>query len=219
MLKGEDLMPKICPVNSNIDKQRTYKENCAKYKKAIQEGFCFEAMLIAYAMLEDRLRSFLYHIGALKTRQSKSISYGMTEQRLRNIVSLYKKDDKKEDDSLGITKISGKMKIIRCTLEWAATVDGGYEDDKYLLALKKQYEGNIDIKNMLDVLEDLSEWLDYRNEIMHALMNKNVESLQLTLKERTIQGMELARKIDGFVGQVKKRNSIRRSVNLKNNNY
>ena len=73
-------MPKICPVSNNTDKQRTYKENCAKYKKAIQGEFYFEAMLISYAMLEDRLRSFLYHIGALKTRTSKGVSCGKTEK-------------------------------------------------------------------------------------------------------------------------------------------
>ena len=49
----------IQPVSDNKDKQRTYTENMAKYKKAIAGEFFFEAMLIDYAMLEDRLRSFL----------------------------------------------------------------------------------------------------------------------------------------------------------------
>lgn len=205
-------MRKICPVSNNTDKQRTYKENCGKYKKAIQEEFYFEAMLISYAMLEDRLRSFLYHIGALTNRQSTAVSSKKSKNQLKEIVSVYKTD--KENDSLGITNISGKIKIIRCTLEWAATVNGGYEDDKYLAALKNQYEGNIDIKEMLDALEQLGGWLDYRNEIMHALLNKNVDSLHTELRERTLQGMELARKIDSFVSQVKKRNYIRRSIKL-----
>lgn len=202
----------ISPVNSNIDKQRTYKENCAKYKKAVQEEFYFEAMLISYAMLEDRLRSFLYHIGALTNRQSTAVSSKKSKNQLKGIVSVYKTD--KENDSLGITNISGKIKIIRCTLEWAATVNGGYEDDKYLATLKNQYEDNIDIQEMLDALEQLGGWLDYRNEIMHALLNKNVDSLHTELRERTLQGMELARKIDSFVSQVKKRNYIRRSIKL-----
>lgn len=205
-------MRKIEAVSSNRDKQLTYKENCAKYKKAIQEEFYFEAMLISYAMIEDRLRSFLYHIGALANRESIKVSCTKTKNQLKEIVDAYKM--KKENNSFGITNITGKLKIIRCTLEWAATVEDGYEDDKYLVALKNQYEGNIDIQETLSVIEELYEWLDYRNEIMHALLNKNVDSLHTELRERTIQGMELARKVDSFVSHVKKRNYIRRSIKL-----
>ena len=205
-------MRKIEAVSSNRDKQLTYKENCAKYKKAIQEEFYFEAMLISYAMMEDRLRSFLYHIGALANRESIKVSCSKTNKQLKEIVNAYKRN--KENSSLGITNITGKMKIIRCTLEWVSTVDSGYEDDKYLVALKNQYEGNIDIQEMLSVIEELYEWLDYRNEIMHALLNKNVDSLHIELRRRTLQGMELARKIDSFVSYVKKRNYVRRSIKL-----
>lgn len=205
-------MRKIEAVSSNRDKQLTYKENCAKYTRAIQEEFYFEAMLISYAMIEDRLRSFLYHIGALANRESIKVSCTKTKNQLKEIVDAYKM--KKENNSLGITNITGKLKIIRCTLEWAATVEDGYEDDKYLVALKNQYEGNIDIQETLSVIEELYEWLDYRNEIMHALLNKNVDSLHTELRERTIQGMELARKVDSFVSHVKKRNYIRRSIKL-----
>ena len=205
-------MRKICPVSNNIDKQRTYKENCAKYKKAIQEEFYFEAILISYAMLEDRLRSFLYHIGALANRQSIRVDCKKTKNQLREIVSVYKSD--KEANSLGITNITGKIKVIQCTLEWAVNVEAGYKEDRYLVALKNQYEGNIDIQEMLETLKVIREWLQYRNEIMHALLNKNIDSLNIELRIRTLQGMELARKIDGFVSNVKKRNYIRRSVNL-----
>ena len=56
----------IDPVNDNKDKENTYRTNLRRYNKAMKEGFYFEAMLIDYAMMEDRLRSFLYHIGLLK---------------------------------------------------------------------------------------------------------------------------------------------------------
>ena len=72
----------IQPVSDNKDKQRTYTENMAKYKKAIAGEFFFEAMLIDYAMLEDRLRSFLYYIGLLKSRDSK-------QRRDCNVVVIY----------------------------------------------------------------------------------------------------------------------------------
>lgn len=205
-------MRMIEAVHGNKDKQHTYKEQCLKHNKAVKEEFYCEAILISYAMIEDRLRSFLYYIGALEDRNSEKVSYAKTKAQLKAIVLEYK--TKKENERLEIKKISGKITIIRCTLEWAADVAGGYKEDKYLSTLKKQYEGNIDIQDMQNTLKKLSKWLDYRNEIVHGLLNKNIDNLNLHLKETALQGMMIARKIDSYVRQVKKGNYIRRSVNL-----
>ena len=60
----------ISPVTDNIDKQRTYREQMGRYKRAMQEGFYFEAMLISYATIEDRLFSMLYHMAFRKNRKT-----------------------------------------------------------------------------------------------------------------------------------------------------
>ena len=59
---------KIQPVTDNLDKQRTYREHKGRYKRAMENEFFFEALLIDYALLEDRLRSMIYHMGFLKDR-------------------------------------------------------------------------------------------------------------------------------------------------------
>ncbi len=128
-------MPVINAVSGNKDKQRTYREQYLKYNKAVKEEFFCEAILISYAMIEDRLRSFLYHIGALANRNSINVNCKKTKAQLKEIVLEYKTE--KENNNLGIKNISGKIKIIRCTLEWAATVTAGYKEDKYLSTLKK----------------------------------------------------------------------------------
>ena len=51
----------IKPVADTMDKQNTYREWIGKYNKAIRYEFYYEAILIDYALLEDRLRSFLYY--------------------------------------------------------------------------------------------------------------------------------------------------------------
>ena len=62
-------MPRmIKPVIDNADKQRTYREHKARYKKAMENEFYFEALLIDYALMEDRLRSMIYHMGFLRDR-------------------------------------------------------------------------------------------------------------------------------------------------------
>ena len=47
---------KFTPVSDNYEKQQTYKELINKYNKAIQYEFYYEAILIDYALMEDRLR-------------------------------------------------------------------------------------------------------------------------------------------------------------------
>lgn len=49
---------RIASVDNNYDKQMTYREQLGKYKVAMEHAFYFEALLIVYAMMEDRLRSF-----------------------------------------------------------------------------------------------------------------------------------------------------------------
>ena len=57
---------------NNKDKQNTYKHLMGKYRKAVNSECYFEALLIVYAMLEDRFRSMIYHSGGLTNRSAKS---------------------------------------------------------------------------------------------------------------------------------------------------
>ena len=52
-------------VQTRQEKYQVYRYSMARYAKAMKEGFFFEAILIDYAMIEDRLRSFLWHAGGL----------------------------------------------------------------------------------------------------------------------------------------------------------
>ena len=201
----------IQPVSDNKDKQKTYAENMAKYKRAMAGEFYFEAMLIDYAMLEDRLRSFLYHIGLLKSRDSYKADNAVVISKLRPIIAEYKGKD--ESGSVGIANISGKMKIVRCTLLWVANTEGT-SGDPYLTTLKGQYEGTLDIEDVLDKLKEIVKWCAYRNEVIHALLNKNTGSLMQDLPQQARLGMELARFVDDQVKRLKKGNVIRRKLKL-----
>ena len=65
------------------------------------------------------------------------------------------------------------------------------------------------------VLDDVDDWRDYRNEIIHGLMNKDMESLKTDLPRRCLEGMQLARALDSRVKIIKKGNKIRRNLKLK----
>ena len=130
---------------------------------------------------------------------------------LQEITSCYKSES--ENCQLGITNISGKAKIIRCILKWAAYTEGGYQQDKHLSALKSQCEG-LDIGGLLSALDELQDWCAYRNEVIHGLMNKNLDSLSMELKAHAEKGMQLANFFDSQEKLLKRGNKIRKSANL-----
>ena len=81
----------IKAVTNNVSKQFTYKKLLGRYKLAIKSEFYFEAMIIVYAMLEDRLRSMLYYTGVLANREKLSL-HKKTKIQVRDIVAIYQKD-------------------------------------------------------------------------------------------------------------------------------
>ena len=199
----------IAPVLDNRDKFLTYRQWCGRYARAMREGFYFEAMLIDYALMEDALRSYLYHVGVIAERSSKRSCKKAIP--LRNLIASYLP---KEESGLGISTISGKMKIVRATLLWRLDDTKDLPDDPYLKALDKQYSERIDCEEYLDLLRRVDDWRGYRNEVMHALMNKNLAALDEHLAEKCEEGMTLARELQAQVKRVKYGNRIRRSMKL-----
>ena len=203
----------ILPVATRKDKERTYAYHLDRYRKAMQNGFYCEAIIIVYSMIEDRLRSFLYHTGCLAGKESYKIDSEKTKNDIKQIVSVYK--EPKENNQLGITSITGKAKIVSCLVKFSIDERRNTGSNLYLLTLKETLNERLNLQEVVEVLEELTVWCKYRNEIIHALMNKNIESLQEKLGTKVKQGMELARKIDSFVSKIKRRDIIRKAANLK----
>lgn len=201
----------IDPVANNLEKYYTYREYISRYKRAIKEAFYYEALLIDYAMLEDRLRSFLYHMGALRTRNSFSVDFKKSKLFLKQILEEY--TDKDEAKNLGISSITGKMRILRCVALWAFNSNDVKKDDSYEYVLKSRME-EIDIDRLLQTLSSIQEWCKYRNEIIHCLLNKNIASVNLNLAEQAEKGFVLARELDAQLRLFKKGNFIRKKMRL-----
>lgn len=87
------------------------------------------------------------------------------------------------------------------------------KDNKHLVLLKSRFE-ELDIDAFLCTIKEIEEWCSYRNEIVHALMNKNLESIESELKEKAEVGMRLANNIDSQERMIKKSNKIRKGINL-----
>ena len=196
--------PQIESVQNNYEKYLTYRNHMGRYKKAVKCEFYFEALLIDYAMLEDRLLTFLYYIGAVESTFSEiKIPAGSSDF----FEQLY---GKKLDKNLW--RISEKIRLIRKVLNWVETDDFFETDRKYQITLRKQCRENLNIPGFLTKLDEINNWKDYRDAVIHALMKKKTSSVSEQNREKTLEGMELARYIDRQIGRIKKGNYIRRSL-------
>lgn len=204
---------KIAAVTNNTDKQRTYRQQLGRHSRAMREEFYFEALLIDYAVLEDRLRSLIYHMGFLANRKADKI-WKKTRPDLLEFVTEYKRES--EDLRLGIRNISAKIKIVRSVLLWAQASGEENGSEKYRKTLKKQCRA-MDLEGMLAVLQEIENWCGYRNEVVHGLMNKNIDSLHTQIMEKAQQGLRMARYLDAQGRLLKSGNRIRKSVNLSMN--
>lgn len=220
-------MPKqrvISPVETMQEKYETYRAEMARLKGALQQGFYFEAMLIEYALLEDRLRSFVYHAGLLQNRKASHLLPGKNAvrkdfNRIAQRVKTWKLEDGKETgntsnfERLFVNKISDKIFIVRTIVLWSSELESLPDESRYLQALRGQCE-SLDAAALLETLDGIDTWRVYRNEVIHSLMNKRMESVQQKLSEQVEQGVQLARQLDAQVTILKKNNRIRKAARL-----
>lgn len=199
----------IKPAENNKEKEYTYRQMKGRYSKAMSEKFYFEAMMIDYAMIEDRLRSFIYHIGGMNNRTSLKLDNKTSKAFL---IPLYNVFCNKKCAGLCLSNINTKYNLIRAVLNWVENTDGA--EEKYQQKLKFACE-SLDIDDVMNCLDELEKWCEYRNEVIHGLLNKSIISLNENLADKAEEGMNLALCIDSYVRVIKKGNIVRKSLNLK----
>ena len=202
---------RIKQAQNNTERMQTYSAQLGRYKRAFRSGFYFEAMMIVYSMLEDRLKSMLYYCGVFPSRNTLNIS-SKVKCELKELLKAYGKSDR-----FALSTIRGKILLIKSILIWGSQVKSSdICDNKYLLSLEELLM-DIDIGGVIDTLDEMADWLDYRNEIMHAAMNKNIEALYDDLDIRVDKGYHYARFIDSQVKIMKKTNRVRKKMRMQNN--
>ncbi len=201
----------IQPVEGRSDKQRTYQEQIRRYKKAMEYGFFCEAIVIDYACMEDRLRYMLFYLGVLQNEDDISVKGKSSRvNEFRIILREYEG----EKENLGIGTITGKRKIIRSIFRMASEPDKPKSGNAIRQLLwtalhHEQHDGEI-----LQILQDMEDWCKYRNEIIHCLLNKNLDSLNEQIAAKAEEGFQLFRRLDNQVQWVK-RKKIREKLGLK----
>lgn len=179
---------RIKPVTSNKNKRRTYALIMEKYKNAMENGYYGEAELIVYAYLEDRLRSFIYYSDGLDHWNSRKIN--------ENMISIYGNDKYVED-------ISAKLDVINKVID-LNKLKKKYSGNDYADYLIKIYSVAFDSGKVKKLIGKINNWRKYRNEVVHALLNKDLDDMHCTFKNHVEEGYLLARELDNYVGMLKR---------------
>lgn len=191
-------------VSNGKEKEEVYRKYLEKYNKAIKYEFYLEAIMISYAMMEDRLIAILHYLGIV-TRTRKNLAVNKFCRPDIHTILGYK-----EKASIKIQNISVKIKVLN------ALSSGNFQENLFLydaakLLNRKQSDEDISIQ---ELCKQITEWCNLRNQYVHALLNKKYAALQAGLPEFAEEGLAIAREIDKKVKTIKKNNNIRKKYNI-----
>ena len=206
--------PLIQRVADHKDKQYAYQWQIEQYHKAMDCGFYFEAFIIDYALLEDRLRQALYDIGLTQTEFDYEVTDSDSERvkAFKDIVKNYRERENLDNRmNIKIIKNIGvKRNIVAAVFQYARNSENENSDDAVKRTLYQALHDEARCDEVLTLLNGRDEndvncirgWCGYRDEITHALMNKNVDSLLKEVADKARDGFLFFRKLDNYVGWI-----------------
>lgn len=199
----------IKEVNNNYEKRDAYNENVKRYNKALKNEFYFEAIWILYAILEDRTSSFFYHLGFTQTdNRNNIIRKKEIKKQIREIFKM-----KEREKNYQLVKLSGKILRIQNLLEWSKNEEKA--NTLYKKEIRKVLLNVFSDEEFLKNLNYLNDnWREKRNELTHALLIKNIDSVKGELKPLAEKGKDIFKIIDKKVKKIKNA-KIREKFNLK----
>ena len=212
-------------VKTGKEKQLVYAREYKRLSKAIKEEYYLEAIVIGYAIVEDRLVSFLHHAGI--------VSRNRDDLRINRCVYPYIRRllGKKDDSTVKVKDITVKInlicKLLSLSAERAVEIDDEVENlflangkksitrKGYMTDLHLQVNNTIDWELIADIFYELDSWRKERNQLIHALLNKTILSSEDAEKRCAIKGNEITRNIDNcLVKPFKVNNRIRKKYNI-----
>jgi hypothetical protein len=174
--------------NLNKNKYTIYRYSFARLNEAIANRFFFEAILIEYAIIEDRINSIFRRLGFLNE------SGNLPEGKRKLLIRTFHKQTFRWND------ISNKIKLIETLITLDSFSIPNFEDKTYLFELSLKIKSfNNEIQQ---IIIHLLPWLKIRNRYVHALMEYKTTSLENDLKAFVTQGKIVIRLLDSFVKKI-----------------
>lgn len=188
-------------VENGKEKACTYKYQMERYKLSIGEEFYFEAIVITYAMIEDRLLAILHYLGVIdrriQTNQTDKKIYvcGQCKKQINELLKC------KNNNRINLNTIEIKIKIIQKLMNLHEE-----SGDLYLDLVRTQINKTINRDDFNALLQNLNTWKLTRNQIIHALMGKRTKDVLTHQTAIAKEGYKIGRKLDSFVSKLKKEN-------------
>ena len=104
-----------------------------------------------------------------------------------------------------MNSISQKLSIMKKVVKYVIV----HLDNRYCLELWDTIGGEIEILRMKDELKNIENWKDPRNEIVHALRNKNTDEVNARYEMICIEGKKLGEYLNTQVIKAKKNPKLR----------
>lgn len=214
-------------VTSGEEKQEAYRKWLGKFKKAESEGYYFECILIIYAMIEDRITSFLHYCGIVTEGES---GLGICRPVKPYLDILTEKHGAKQTSVKNIrSKIEIAKAVLSMSAEEAEEIDKDIEEtngkgnagrkrvrvlNTYMEDLYNKAE-KVNRDDIIATLGELEAWSEERNKIIHALLNQKVDDMYEEAGELAQRGKNIARKLDDdLVKKVKRGTDLRKKYNI-----
>ena len=202
------MTPKIAPITLNMEKKTAYQIQMERFKRAKAGGFHLEAIFILYALIEDRLSAFLFHAGITNATRETITRNGKVRPQLDSALAVL------NTRQASIRNVSAKIKLVKELMEWSTDYLVNEPTLNYLDALYKQINRTAGRDQMIETLTRIEGWCTYRNELVHALLNKKVEDQEKILQDLVYEGEACNRSLQNFVKSFKNRNTLRKSFNI-----
>ena len=195
-------------VANNIEKGQAYQQQIERLNLARAQGFYFECIFILYALMEDRLSSFLFHAGVTNKTRLKITTNLQVRPGLARIIQL------DEVEMPQLTFINSKIKLVRQILAWSRTYTVESAREIYPDVLCGQIAKTQLVEETIDLLVAIDTWRDARNELVHALLNRSPADMDAQLQALTDEGYRCWRGLNRFMNAFNDNNNIRRKFNI-----
>lgn len=205
LISREDYMPsetnKLVRYKTGEGKQRSHAYLNKKYNLAMKHGFYFEAIMISYNLVEDRLIAILHYAGVVSRDSEKLSVTRRVKQSIRNLLH------KEERQGIKIYNIEEKLNILDSFINTNT-------DDEYIMAVKDQLVKANCVDELNELIKECRKWKEVRNKYVHGLANKSLESVEQLAAMIAEQGMQIARGLDNCVGRFSRKNNIRKRFRI-----
>lgn len=212
-------------VKNGKEKKAAYASEFARMNKALEQEFYLEAISIGYAMMEDRLVSFLHHAGIVTRDNPKLVVNRKVYPYMRALLSVSKdKRIKVQDISV---KVDIVCKLLTVTKQYIENSENTVENENrekkrplakkgYLLDLYNQVNQQIDKETIAELFLDFEKWRKNRNGLIHELLNKTTSSAAVVKKDCAEACVSLIRGLDNWlVKPLKQGDDLRSKYNIK----